>query len=68
MPPKRKCRGGAVSGRGRKGRRVRPTFKFSTAHVKCVAAIPSYIMPTLLVVVLLLTYYKSANHMVCWDL
>ena len=44
MPPKRKCRGGVVSGRGRKSRRVRPTFKILTAHVKCVAAIPSYIL------------------------
>ena len=43
MPPKRKFRGGAVSGRGRKSRRVSPTCKILTAHVKCVVASTQFV-------------------------
>ena len=43
MPPKRKFRGGAVSGRGRKSRRVSPTCKILTARVKCVVASTQFV-------------------------
>ena len=43
MPPKRKFRGGAVSGRDRKSRRVSPTCKILTACVKCVVASTQFV-------------------------
>ena len=43
MPPKRKFRGGAVSGRGRKSRRVSPTCKILIARVKYVVASTQFV-------------------------